>query len=97
MTATTKAVLCAAGQWTAVSTAKAKVLASLRSSGAIYLKTGAAAPTVAPTTEDNASAGFDFLTITADRPASFTFSDTTTNVYAYPRGDSAKTIETVTE
>ncbi len=97
MTATTEAVLCPAGQWTAVSTAKAKVLLSLRSSGAIYLKTGAALPTVAPTTADDASAGYDFLTITADRPASFTFSDTTTNVYAYPRGDADMTLETVTE
>lgn len=98
MTASTKGIWCAAGEWTVLSTAKANVLVSLRNIGAGYIKTAAALPTVTPSPDETpGEVGYDFLTISNLKPAAFAFSDDTTNVYFYPVGSDGIAVEVVTE
>lgn len=98
MTASTKGIWCAAGEWTVLSTAKANVLVSLRNIGVGYLKTAAALPTVTPSPDETpGEVGYDFLTVSNLKPAAFAFGDTTTNVYFYPVGATGISVEVVTE
>lgn len=93
MAATVKGITCPAGQWTALATAKAKVLLRMRSTGRARLFIGAGEPAAG-------EPAMDYLTISAGEPVSLVFEDTTTNVRIWPDLRSlsaAVTVEVVSE
>ncbi|PZU20498.1 MAG: hypothetical protein DI589_17225 [Shinella sp.] len=77
MVAEVKGVECPEGQWTAISTGKAKVLAVVRDVGSGRIATGATMPAAG-------MPSVDYLTLDEHRPVSLSFEDTTTNVYVWP-------------
>lgn len=98
MTASTKGIWCPAGTWTVLAASKVNVLVSLRNIAVGYLKTASSLPSDPPDPDETpGDAGYDFLTVSNLKPASFAFRDTTTNVYLYPAGTDGISVEVVTE
>lgn len=96
MSVTTKGVVCPAGQWTPIATSVVNFLASLRSPGVAYIKTGASTPGIAPNPSGTGDA-LDFITVKSGQPISLSFTDYTVNVYAYPSGNAPLTFEVIAE
>lgn len=98
MTAAAKGIKCQAKQWTLLTTGKQNVTVRIRGNGMGYLRPAAALPVDVPSM-DPATYGTsvaDFVTIGSDTPGSFSFADTTTNLYFYaPYSDVF--VETISE
>ncbi len=98
MTATTKGVRCAAGQWTLLADGKHNVLISMRTIGLGYLRTAAALPTDLPSPDASPTdTEYSFLTVSNLKPAAFSFSDTSTKIYLWAPGTTAMVAEVVSE
>ncbi|MDH7802223.1 hypothetical protein P3T31_002274 [Rhizobium sp. AN70] len=80
MTAEIKGIECPKGQWTPVSTAKARVLVMVRDVGAGRLVLGTAAPPIG-------APALDYLTLDQTRPISLQFDGVDTNVYVWPTSE----------
>ncbi|QRF53497.1 hypothetical protein D4A92_19625 [Rhizobium rosettiformans] len=97
MPVTTKGVVCPAGQWTPIATSVVNFLASLRSPGVAYIKTGASTPGTAPNPSGTGNA-LDFITVKSGQPISLSVGEfSPINVYAYPSGEGALTFEVISE